>query len=333
MQSTFAQHEVRRRLFSILSHALFVAKQNVHRMGRESQQMNYKMEGNMTECEFDLREENLDEWQRQTNTARGRRTAQSLGKPREIQRQNLIRVLVWVYHWGFSTADIISDLLGRKNRSHARRMEKDGWLCSVSIKGCPTYYTLTEKGLAVAENESPARKLLDYKEVDPYRVHIPTVNHELIAQTETLAALKHGYFEDYLTPRMYVFPKDSTPKKIPDVILVRYFRAALGNEMVAELTAVEIELTTKRGIKLDQFATNMLEDIGEQIFRRFLIVTDSKAVFKHYEAQLKPKNQIKLWDCTKIKPVDTGKVYIVPEWAPRFVLFREVGSNEPYDYK
>lgn len=287
----------------------------------------------MTECEFDLHEENLDEWQRQTNTARGRSRVQSLGKPREIQRQNLTKVLVWLYHWGFSTADIISDLLGRKNRSHARRMEKDGWLRSVSIPGYPIYYTLTEKGLALAENESPASKLLDYKELDPYRVHLPTLHHDLMAQTETLAALNYGWFDDYLTQRMYDFPKDNAPKKIPDVILVRYVRAALGKHMVAELTGVEIELTTKRGYKLDQFATNMLDDIQEQIFRRFLIVTDSKAVFRHYEAHLKPDNRIKLWDCSKIKSVDTGKVCIVPEWAPRFVLFRELGSKEPYGYE
>jgi hypothetical protein len=288
----------------------------------------------MTYNEFDFHMENLDEWVRQTHTAKARSQVLSLGKPREIQRQNLIKVLVWLYHWGFSSADIISDLLGRKNRSHARRMEKDGWLCRVSIKGCPIYYTLTEKGLALAENESPTLKLLDYKELDPYRVHIPTLHHDLMAQTETLAALNYGWFDDYLTQRMYDFPKDSTPKKIPDVILINNVPSALGKGTAQEFTGIEIELTTKRGYKLDQFATNILDDIMEQIFRGFIIVSDSRAIFKHYQAHLRPGNRIKLWDCTsKIKPVDTGKVCVVPEWTPRFVLFRELGSSTPYDYE
>ncbi len=281
--------------------------------------------------EFDFPEDYLEEWRSLAQTVRGRRQVKMLGSPKVIQQRNLRDVLIWVYSWGFSSADIISDVLGRQNRSHARRMAENGWLNKVQIKGYPAYFTLTEKGLAMAENESPHPKLLDYKEIDPYRVHLPTLHHDLIAQAETLRALRDGWFTDYLSPRMFDFPKKDGPKKIPDAILLRFLPGEFG-EMVTEWTALEAELTTKRGFKLDLFATDMLHDLQEQRYARAIIVSNSAAVFRHYQEQFKPGTKIKLWEYGKIKVVDTGKMYTVPEWAPRFVMFRAVSDQSAYRY-
>lgn len=288
----------------------------------------------MTDYDFDFIVENLVERKRIARTTdKGRQQSKALGSPKAIQQRNLLAVVVWIYHWGFSTGDIISDLLGRKNRSHARRMEKNGWLRKVEIKGYPVYHTLTDKGLALAENESPAPKLLPYPETDPYKVHMPTLHHDLMAQQETIKALKHGWYHDYLTKRMYNFPAgESGPRKIPDVILLRIVRDELGQHLATARTGIEIELNTKRGYKLDLFATDILDDIQNLLYDRFIIVTDSNAVLKHYEPHFKPNTKIKLWDFSKIKPVATGKVYDVPDWSPKYVVFRKLDSNLPYEY-
>lgn len=264
-----------------------------------------------------------------TRTDAGRATIKTLGNPRDIQQKNLRTILDWLYRWGYSTSDILSELLGRKNRSHARRMEKDGWIRSVSVKGYPTYYVLTEKGLAQAIHHSA--RLFEYKEIDPYRVGLPKLHHDLTTQTETITAMRLGGYSDFITPRMYDFDKDSKPLKIPDTILIEQVKGEFAN-VINELTGVEIELTPKWHHDLDLFVTNIVDDIQHGRLAKFLIISDSKAVRERYRAAFRPGTKVKRWTKSSgSKFSDTGKQLVIPAWVPSRVLFREAGStNENY---
>lgn len=278
----------------------------------------------MDDDEFDLNEENLEEWMRLIQTYRARRRCLALGSPKDIQQQNLMIVLDWLYKWGFSTADIISDLLNRKNRSHARRLAEIGWLRPVSVRGYPTYYVLAERGLAEALHHST--RLHEYKEVDPYRVSLPKLHHDLVTQRETIKAMNNGGYQGFLTERMYNFEKDRKPYKIPDVILPYSKRDEFNHEII-ELTGLEIELTPKWGHHLDMFVTNILDDIQELRLDYVIVISDSKAVLKRYKDAFEPKTKVKRWEKSGIKFVDTGQLLNIPEWVTDRVIFGEVDGR------
>lgn len=278
--------------------------------------------------EFDFKEENIKIWMAPYHTLEARNRVAELGSPSEIRQRNLRIVLEWLYRWGFSTGNIISNLLGRANRTHARRLEKEGWIRSVSVKGYPTYFVLTERGLADAIRHSTA--LLEYKEIDPYRVHLPNLHHDLMAQSETLAGLKGRWVSDYLTPRMYVFTGDHALKKIPDVIFIHLYRNE-ENRIDKQLLGVEIELTPKWNYKLDLFVTDVLDDIQFQRLNGYVIISDSNAILDRYAEVFRPGNKVKIWKCSdKGKTTHTGEIYTIPSWVSEYVLFRQIGSTKPY---
>lgn len=198
----------------------------------------------------------------------------------------------------------------------------------VSVRGYPTYYTLSERGLAEAIHRSA--RLHEYKEIDPYRVSLPKLHHDLVAQQETLAAIRRGSFEDFITPRMYRFKKEDTPLKVPDAILIERHESEF-KEIVDDMTGVEIELTPKWNHDFDLFVTNIIDDIQYGRFCLFLIITDSKAIRERYEAAFKPGNKVKRWEKTSGgKFTHAGETLEIPKWVTKRVYFREVGSAEPY---
>lgn len=264
-----------------------------------------------------------------TRTEAGRKAIKTLGKPRDIQQQNLRTILDWLYRWGYSTSDILSELLGRKNRSHALRLAKAGWIQTVSIKGYPTYYVLTEKGLAEATHHSPT--LIEYREaLDPYRINLPLLHHNLIAQKETITAMRLGWYPDFITQRMFRFDKDSKPLKTPDVILVDKVEG-VSNEQVDLLTGVEIELTPKWNHHLDMFVTNIVDDIQFQRLHKVLIISDSKAIRERYKNAFQPGTRVKRWEkASGSKFIDTKEDLVILEWIFKHVFIREVGSTDGY---
>lgn len=281
--------------------------------------------------QFNFQEENLGIWENTLKTQVARNYVKALGSPNEIRQQNLRTVLEWLYRWGFSTAEIISDLLGRANRSHARRLEKEGFIRSASIKGSPTYFVLTERGLAEATHHS--RFLLEYREIDPYKVHLPNLHHDLTTQKLTVSKLHSGWANKFLTQRMYDFNGEDSLKKIPDVIFIH---EALNteNQNIKELYGVEVELTPKWNYKLDQFVTDILDDIQFQRINGYIVISDSRAILDRYKEAFRPGNKVKIWkNSEKGKISDTGETYIVPNWVPNYVAFREIGSSEPYTSK
>jgi hypothetical protein len=266
-------------------------------------------------------DENSIGWKLSNQTSLARVAAKELGSPAEIQRRNLQHILQWIYRWGFSSRELISDVLGRANKSHAQRLVKNGFLRPASIKGYPTYFVLTEKGLAEALRD--AMTLHEYKELDPYRVHLPNLHHDLLVQRQVLLAIQRGSYVNYQSPRMYSYPSDDYLRKIPDAILIRHEDGELSS---GELRiALEIELTPKWNNKLDDFVFNVLEDIQAQRTNGCLVVTDSRAILDRYREVFKPGTRIKIWERDNNgKAIDSGKSYVVPEWASKFVTFQKV---------
>ncbi|MBI3222298.1 MAG: hypothetical protein HYZ46_04330 [Nitrosomonadales bacterium] len=266
------------------------------------------------------------------NNTRGttaRNTLKALGSPKAIQLQNQLVVLIWLYRWGFSTGEMISDLLGRTNRSHARRMAKDGWIQAVSIKGYPTYFVLTERGLNEAIRHS--NDLWEYKEIDPYRVHLPTLHHYLIAQRETVHVLRNNIFSDYKTERMYKFKGDSALSKIPDVLFIKKEEDLVEYEVADQYIAIEIELTPKWNFHLDMFVTNIVSDIQESRIQRCIIISDSPAILSRYQAAFEAGTVVKLWEKgSGGTATNTSETLTLPSWIPKFIFFRKSRSSEPY---
>lgn len=298
----------------------------------ELQYADYHIE--LSHCEdwesWNLHEENLREWLLPIQLQSAREQLTEMGSPQEVQRDNQLAILTWLYRWGYSTADLLSDLLGRANRSHARRLEKNGWLRSVTVRGYPTYFVLTEKGQAEVIHQT--EYLIDYKELDPYRVELPKLHHYLVAQAETIAALKDFNYDGYLTERMYAhaFKMDKMPHKQADVILVKCGVSEF-QQKTYEFTGIEIELTPKFETKLDQFVTKIIDDIQSGRMHKFLIVTNSNAIMKRYREAFTPGKKVARWQKPKVgKLTDTGEILEIPNWASKHILFREVGSKDPY---
>lgn len=285
-----------------------------------------------------------------SRTEAGRTTIKQLGSPKDIHRQNLLTVLEWIYRWGFSTSEIISNLLMRKNRTHARRLEESGWLRSVSIKGYPTCFMLTERGLAEVINH--AEQLWEYKEIDPYRVSMNKFHHDCVAQSETVSALTNLWIRDYWTERMLWSDGKFPFKKIPDVIWVKNFDPDEVERIVerslqysfqipltfdevisqiewADLIAVEIELSAKFAHKLDGFVGNCVDDLVNERFGYVIVISASKAIHKNYEEAFSPGRSVTVWEQGKNhQPVD-GKLRIkIPDSIHERVFFKRIGWME-----
>lgn len=272
-----------------------------------------------------------------------------LGNPNELHGQNQAAILDWLYRWGFSTADILSDLLGRKNRSHAKKLADRGWIRQVSIKGYPVYYTLTERGLAEAVKHHET--LLEYKEIDPYRVHLPTLHHNLVAQKETMMALRRGWIFDYRTERMPAADNDKFTK-VYDVIWTRerdtrgdwypesiiwtsfnsneYPHVFCGYPEVQ--VGLEIELTPKWNHHLDDFVTKILQDVQGSHLQWIIIVSDSPAILKRYSEAFSPGRKVPFWNKGPGgKLVRSERSLTVPEGIYETVLFRTTNWQDRND--
>src|SRR5690606_28554737 len=96
-----------------------------------------------------------------------------------------------------------------------------------------------------------------------------------------------------------------------------------------ELTGVEVELTPKWDRDLDQFVTNIVDDILGRRLDKFIIITDSNAIQERYGNAFKPGNQIKRWSKTSgSKFVESEETLQIQNWIAGYVFFREVGSKK-----
>lgn len=203
--------------------------------------------------------------------------------PTERGNQNRLKIVEWLFRWGYSSAPILQQLVQHQSSGHAANLAKSGWLIQTKTEsGTPHhYYTLSEKGLELATKHS--MQLLRYPEIDPYRINQNQIRHYLLAQQATLKALQNHQIDSYLTERMIDEEGDKPGVKRPDVIFI-----------MGDIKAgVEIELSAKWDRKLDQFISGIGSALKNNTYQVFIIFSDSPALLNRYQLALtKP---IKHW--------------------------------------
>lgn len=206
--------------------------------------------------------------------------------PNERSQEKRLRVLEWVYRWGWSSADIINIVSGQATKGYATKLVQAGLLretlsSSVHLK---RFFTLTADGLA--EIERHISQLLPYPEIRPLRVRQELIRHQLIAQRLTLEYMKYGPVADVVTERMYPDLTDKAGVKRPDVVW--HCRDGL-------VMAVEVELTSKWGRKLDEFILKISDSI-HKYSAGYVVFTDSPAIHKRYSAAMAEGATVSHWE-------------------------------------
>ena len=166
--------------------------------------------------------------------------------PRALGAENELKVVDWIYRWGWSGAGPINALLGRTSGGYAQRLVKKGLLRATrTASGTPReFYTLTESGLELATRHTS--RLHEYRELDPARVNQQQIRHYLLAQNYVASMLNRGSADDFRTEREQE-NRDQRGDKRPDAILLRE------NTRIG----VEIELSAKFGRQLDEFVLRL----------------------------------------------------------------------------
>lgn len=269
-----------------------------------------------------MRSEKLISSERLNQLAAARAVLADSGKsPRQLGIEARLKVLIWLYRWGYASADGIQSMLGRTVGGYAQKLVRQGWLVATKTEsGSPEYcFTLSVRGLEEAERYTPI--LLKYPEIDPYRVNQQQIRHYLIAQSATVNALNSGAVVEYETERMYSHSGDRPGEKRPDVV----WTMASGLRI-----ACEIELSAKWERHLDQFILGIARALQSQNgqtakFDRFAVITDSPAILRRYRDAMRPDAPLNIWSKNQRNHWAVDKSIKVPAWLIERVDFQLLG--------
>lgn len=235
----------------------------------------------------------------------------SSGKsPRKIGEESRLRVIDWIYKWGYSSSSCIQALLERTAGGYAKKLACQGWLGATKTEsGIPAhFFTLSKRGLQEAERH--ADFLLPYPEIDPYRVNQQQIRHYLIAQMATINAHQNGVIAGFRTERMISLDGDKPGEKRPDFV----WQTASGH-----LIAGEIELSAKWDRRLDEFVLGIARALHVSNdrparFHRFAIISDSKAIIDRYRTAMQPEVPLHIWKKNQRQHWAVEKSIVVPDW-------------------
>lgn len=242
--------------------------------------------------------------------------------PRKIGEASRLRVIDWIYKWGYSSSACIQNLLGRTAGGYAQRLTRQEWLVATRTEsGNPTHlFTLSERGLQEAERH--ATRLYRYLEIDPYKIHQQLLRHNLLAQKITANALLSGVIEKYETERMLAQDGDKLHYKQPDVIWTSGNGLRIG---------IEVELSAKWSRDLDHFIVGIISSLqlnkGQRgQHDRFLIVSDSRAIIERYRSAMQPGTQVNIWEKNQRNHWTIENTIMVPAWFIQKVDFKLLGE-------
>lgn len=213
--------------------------------------------------------------------------------PQERGVEKRLEVLSWIYRWGWSSAQVIHEWLGLQRRGFTTRLEKQGFLQSHvmpyagGVKGVPDrIYTLTELGV----NEVEAYRPPTY--IEAYRINLnqQQIRHDLIVQRLAVLGLHDpaAYYSHCYTPAEMTLALglEDTDKR-PDLIFL--------DDQTGILTAVELELSRKKGREWDQTRIRIAKALNEKKVHTFLIVSNSDAILEQYRRQLRNGVKVQHW--------------------------------------
>jgi len=257
--------------------------------------------------ELSLQESQIAQEKRLTPIAANHLAGES---PQARHKRKLLDVIGWVHCWGYSSAEIIKKVARIQSSGFASTLVRKGWLVQTKTEsGMPRfYYTLSATG--VQEAERHADPLFRYPELDPYRVNQSQIRHYLLAQEMTLLAFEMGLIETYKTERMIDEAGDIAGQKRPDVVWVR---------PDGMLAAIEVELSAKWDRRLDEFVRGLLRALNPYgrnppKYVECLIVTDSPAIKRRYEAAMAFGAPLKTWEKNSRSQWVVTKRSVVPDW-------------------
>lgn len=237
---------------------------------------------------------------------------------RQLGNESRMKVVDWIYAWGYTSSSIIQEWLGKTSGGYAQKLVKQGWLTATKTEsGIPaTFYTLTELGLQEAERHAP--ELYRYPESDPYKVNQQLIRHNLLAQQITVNGLKSGAITSFQSERMFAGDGDKSGIKHPDVVWVATCIQRIG---------VEVELSAKWARDLDEFALMIIKALqtsnGKPAqYSRFLIVSDSPAIIERYRKAIVPEATLNIWKKNKRNHWVIDKTTNVPAWLSEKVDFQ-----------
>lgn len=233
--------------------------------------------------------------------------------PRERGRLNTVDVASYLYRVGYSTADILKQVIRVQTDTWFRAAKKRGDFLGVKTPG-GELLVLTQSTLALAEYH--ASRLTAYPELEPERINLATVRHNLFVQRVTLRAMASGSLDSFLTERE-ITTADARNIKRPDAVWI----AKDGSRC-----AVEVELTAKWARHFDDFAVGIVRALdpiqGTPTYDEFIVVTDSKAIAARYREELQAGKPLRLWAKDgrgKWTVTKTGKI---PDWLPERIGFK-----------
>lgn len=237
--------------------------------------------------------------------------------PRARGEAKLKSALEWIYLNGWTSADLLRQVVGQAAGGYAAKLVRSGLLVETRTqsgcvqKGVPkSVLTLSRIGLEEAERFRTDS--YPYIEINPLRIPQHLIRHNLIAQQLTLTALRSGSACAYFTERMLQRAGDKKEEKKPDV----EWKLC----MSGDLAAVEVELSAKWGRDLDDFILKIciaLDDRkGPPRYDKFFIFSDSPAIVARYEKALAPRSRFTLWRSDPIaRKYYEDKALYVPDYV------------------
>lgn len=231
--------------------------------------------------------------------------------PTEIGKSNLLKILLLIYWWGYTSPTIAQIFLGITRGGYLQKLTTHGWLKKVKTEsGSPKFiYTLTESGLAEAERHSSTQ--VQYVEIDPYRINQQLLRHNLLAQEITINSLLVGAIDDYQSERMLAI-QDKQGQKRVDVCWLK-------NSMKI---GIEIELTKKWDRKFDEFIGGVINALENNNYSQFIIFSDSPAIISAYSLAMQPDATYRTWKKNTKGGWQIDEVTPVPDWLKNKVLFQ-----------
>ena len=244
--------------------------------------------------------------------------------PRQIGEESRLKVIKFIYRFGYTSASIVQLLLGRTSAGYAQKLARQGWLVTTKTEsGIPaSFFTLTELGLQEAERH--ATELYRYPEIDPFKVNQQQIRHNLLAQSLTVNAVNTEVITDFATERMFSQGGDRSGAKRPDVVWMT--KAGLR-------IAVEIELSAKWARDLDEFVLGIaraLQPTSDKpaTYSRFAVISDSKAILDRYRFAMQSGTALSIWKKNERGHWVIEKTIKVPDWLISKIDFQLIENNK-----
>jgi hypothetical protein len=238
----------------------------------------------------------------------------------EKGKERTQKAIEWIYRWGWASPTTLEILAGTQRSGLSQRLIKNQLLISTKTlsrrteKFLPgTFLTLTPTGRHLAEVKRESQ--MPY-ECRPERINQNHLLHDEMAQRATAERLAAGTIKDYLTEKE-MQGRSMNCVKHPDVAWI--FPDGLR-------VSVEIELSPKWERDLDTFVHSTLISLskkdGPARFDRMVLVTDSPAICKRYQAAFLPGATYSLW-----KKNDKGRWVAVhqaqvPSWSNERIMWK-----------